>query len=120
MEPSPFIQPGREGEWRTKRPPRAWQLHDRLLFWASSPRLELIALGEFLRETNRKTADGEVIYKLKYLTPVVPNPLSHAELKVDSALESASFLRPGVAQSVVRLLDEHAAHLYRLMATKNS
>ena len=87
----PFVQPNARHQWRTKRPPRSWQVADRLLFWASSPRLELIALGLFEGETGEQTPDNEEIYNVRYLTAVVDSPLTLAELRTDPMLKNANF-----------------------------
>ncbi len=115
-----FIKPGRIGKWRTKRPPSDWKIGDRIFFWASSPRLELIALGEFRGKTGEYTEDDEVRYSVCYLTPVVTRPLCLAELRADSALRDAIFLKKGPATSVVRLSQNEGQHLYRLLVSENT
>ena len=115
----PFVQPNARHQWRTKRPPRSWQVADRLLFWASSPRLELIALGLFEGQTGERTPDEEEIYNVRYLTAVVDSPLTLAELRIDPMLKNAIFLKNGPASSVVRLSEQEGAHLYRLMISRN-
>jgi hypothetical protein len=114
-----FIKPGNRYPWRTKRPPRDWRPGDRLFFWASSPRLEVIALGEFAGETGELTPEGEVLYNVAYLTSVLPRPLMQAELRADPALKDAIFLKPGFASSVVRLTETEGPHLYRLVLAEN-
>lgn len=114
-----FIQPGDRGHWRTKQPPRHWKHGDRLLFWASSPRRELIALGEFEGETGKFTSDGEVLCNVHYLTPVVARPITMEELRNDSVLAEAIFLKKGPAASVLRLTIAEGEHLYRLLGSKN-
>lgn len=115
----PFVQPNARHQWRTKRPPRSWQVADRLLFWASSPRLELIALGLFEGQTGERTPDEEEIYNVRYLTAVVDSPLTLAELRIDPMLKNAIFLKNGPASSVVRLSEQEGAHLYRLLIARN-
>ena len=115
-----FVKPGTPDEWRTKKPPRNWEPGDRLLFWASSPRLELISLGEFHGETGRHTPDGQVLYNVRYLTAVVDRPLRLTELRADAALQDAIFLKNGPASSVVRLSNREGEHLYRLLLSQNS
>lgn len=115
-----FVKPGIHGQWRTKRPPRNWQPGDRLLFWASSPRRELIGLGEFESETDEYTDDGELVYNVHYLTSVATRPLTIEELRNDDVLKDAVFLKKGPAASVLRLTDAEGQHLYRLLTSKNS
>jgi predicted RNA-binding protein with PUA-like domain len=114
-----FIRPGNAYPWRTKRPPRDWEIGDRLFFWASSPRLELIALGEFHGETGERTEEEETLYNVSYATSVVQRPLRLAELRADPALKDAIFLKNGPASSVVRLSADEGIHLYRLMVAAN-
>jgi hypothetical protein len=91
-----------------------------LLFWASSPRLELIALGEFLGETGRYTKDNELVYNVKYLTPVVDRPIRLSELRADPTLTDAIFLKKGPAASIVRLSEGEGTQLYRLLISQNN
>jgi len=114
-----FIKPGASGQWRTKLPPRSWKKGDRLLFWASSPRRELIALGEFEGETGKYTEDDELLYNVRYLTKVAARPIAMEELRKDAVLESAIFLKKGPAASVLRLTPAEGEHLYRLLGSKN-
>lgn len=114
-----FMMPGRSGRWRTKKPPRGWSSGDRLLFWASAPRLQLFGLGEFRGETGDRTRNGEVLYSVRYLTPVAEQPLGIAELRADPVLTDAIFLKRGPSTSVVRLSVEEGEHLYRLLTTRN-
>lgn len=114
-----FIREGVLDQWRTKRPPRNWQLGDRLLFWASSPRLELISLGEFHGETGQSTPEGQLLYNVRYLTAVVDQPLRLAELRADVALQDAIFLKNGPASSVIRLSNNEGEHMYRLLLSRN-
>jgi hypothetical protein len=73
-----FMKAGKSDQWRTKRPPRNWQPGDRLLFWATAPRLELIALGEFHGESGQRTPEGETLYNVRYLTAVA---VAHFDLQ---------------------------------------
>lgn len=115
-----FIKAGARGQWRTKLPPRSWKQGDRLLFWASSPRRELIALGEFEGETGKYTKDDELLYNVYYLTTVAARPIAMEELRKDAVLENAIFLKKGPAGSVLRLTPAEGEHLYRLLGSKNA
>jgi hypothetical protein len=114
-----FMKAGKSDQWRTKRPPRNWQPGDRLLFWATAPRLELIALGEFHGESGQRTPEGETLYNVRYLTAVVSRPLRLAELRTDASLQDALFLKKGPASSAVRLSNSEGEHLYRLLVSHN-
>ncbi len=115
-----FIVRGDIGEWHTKQPPRTWSAGDRLLFWASSPRLELIALGEFLGEIDARADDGETHYEVRYLSPVIAKPIGIQELRADPMLKDAIFLKNGPATSVVRLTRAEGEHLFRVLADRNN
>jgi hypothetical protein len=110
---------GNTDTWRTKKPPRDWMPDDRLLFWSSSPRRELVAQGVFLGLTGRKNADGETLYRIKYLTSALPNPVSASELRNDAVCATANFLKPAVAQGVLGLELLQAHQMYRLLRRNN-
>lgn len=113
------VRAGKTDRWRTGQPPKGWTLGDRLFFWASSPRLELIALGEFRGEMGQYTEEGQFLYKVRYLTGVIGRPLRLRELRCEPELQNAIFLKVGPAASVVRLTPEEGAHLYRLVVAEN-
>ncbi|MEO5812760.1 MAG: HNH endonuclease [Rhodanobacter sp.] len=115
-----FVRAGKTGRWRTGQPPKGWTLGDRLFFWASSPRLELIALGEFRGETGQYTEEGQCLYKVRYFTGVIGRPLRLRELRYEPELQNAIFLKVGPAASVVRLTPAEGAHLYRLVVAENA
>ncbi len=114
-----FIKRGERGPWRTKRPPRDWRAGDRLLFWASSPRRELIALGEFEGETGEVTSEGETLYNVHYLSDVAAHPLTLDELRNDHVLQGALFLKNGPAASVLRLTVAEGEHLHHVLTCRN-
>ncbi|MEX0805831.1 MAG: hypothetical protein WD688_21310, partial [Candidatus Binatia bacterium] len=105
--------------WRTKSPPSTWEIGDRMFFWASVPRLELLGIGEFRGETDEFTANGELIYAVRCLSSVVSRPIHQSELKQDRIVQAAVFLKKGPAQSVVRLTSHEGDHLYRLLLSRN-
>lgn len=115
-----FVHAGSLGEWRTKKPPRLWQSGDRLFFWATSPRSELIALGEFEGETGEYTEDGETIYEVRYVSGILDHPLEQAALRADAIVRNAIFLKRGPAASVLRLSEDEGKHLYRLILSSNA
>jgi hypothetical protein len=115
-----FVRAGKIGRWRTGQPPKGWTLGDRLFFWASSPRLELIALGEFRGETGQYTEEGQSLYKVRYFTGVIVRPLRLRELRREPELQNTIFLKVGPAASVVRLTPAEGAHLYRLVVAENA
>lgn len=110
---------GKIDTWRTRKPPRDWRPYDRLFFWSSSPRRELVAQGVFLGLTGRKNANGDTLYHVKYLTDALPNPVPASELKSDPICSSANFLKPAVAQGVLGLERAQAQQMYRLLRRNN-
>lgn len=110
---------GRTDTWRTKKPPRDWLPNDRLFFWSSSPRRELVAQGVFLGLTGRKNSSGETLYRVKYTTSALPNPVGAKELKADPLCGAANFLKAAVAQGVLGLELQQAHQMYRLLRRSN-
>lgn len=114
-----MLSPGRVASWRTRRPPRDWAPRDRVFFWSSSPRLELVGLGEFKGTTGEYTDGGATVYRVKYLTGPLPNPIRAAVLRADPICGSANFLKPSVAQGVLQVPLEHANRMYGLLRQAN-
>jgi hypothetical protein len=110
---------GQRDEWRTKKPPRLWRPRDRIFFWSSSPRRELVALGTFIGETGEYTEDGETIYTIRYLTGPMDAKVSATELRADTICAGANFLKPAVAQGVLQVTEAEAHQMYRLMRRAN-
>ena len=114
-----MFEPGLEDTWRTKQPPSDWEPGDRLIFWASSPQREIVALGEFLGETDEYTDDDELLYEVRYRTGLLANRLGIAELRRDPIAGTAIFLKLGPATSVVRLTKEEGERIYQLVRQRN-
>lgn len=110
---------GKVDTWRTMKPPRDWLPNDRLFFWSSSPRRELVAQGVFLGLTGRKNASGETLYRVRYTTSALPNPVGASELRADAVCATANFLKPAVAQGVLGLELAQAHQMYRLLRRNN-
>lgn len=106
---------GRVEGWRTAKPPQKWLAGDRVFFWSSAPRLELVALGVFLGETGRTTADGQTLYRIRYQTSALAGRVSSSELRADPICGSANFLKRSVAQGVLEVPEEQAWQMYRLL-----
>jgi len=66
-----WLIPERIGRWWTKRPPRTWDIGDRLFIWASSPQQQIIALGELTGLQTAPDEEGFYRYSLRYLTGVL-------------------------------------------------
>lgn len=110
---------GRVDRWRTKKPPREWSPNDRVFFWSSAPRLEIVAVGTFLGLTGRRNSNGESLYDVKYLTDPLQGRVTAAELRADPICAEANFLRRAVAQGVLQVSLEQANQMYRLIRRAN-
>jgi hypothetical protein len=110
---------GRRDRWHTKQPPGDWRRGDRLVFWASSPQREIVALGEFRGVTREFTEDDELIYRVTYQTPLLGSCPHLTELRQEAPLANAIFLKRGPATSVVRLSLAEGEHIYRLVCNRN-
>lgn len=114
-----FVQRGEVDTWRTRKPPKDWSVKDRVFFWSSAPRLELVALGVFLGTTGEFSKEDETLYDVKYLTNPMANPIPAATLRGDSICADANFLKPAVAQGVLQVTEAQAHQMYRLLRRVN-
>lgn len=114
-----MVVKGEPDVWRTARPPKAWQPKDSVFFWSSAPRLELVALGTFVRETGEHTEAGETLYEVRYITGPMAGKVSAAELRADAICAGANFMKPAVAHGVLQVTEAEAQQMYRLMRRAN-
>jgi len=114
-----MLQSGVIASWRTGKPPKLWARGDRVFFWSSAPRLELVGLGELIGPTGQFTEQGETIYHVKYLTDPLAKRVSAATLRANTACGGANFLKPAVAQGVLQVQLNEAHEMYRLMNGAN-
>jgi hypothetical protein len=109
---------GKVQDWVTRKPPRDWAKDDGIFFWKSAPALRLVGLGsiEALRGTDD---DGQTWFGLRYLTAPLEVPLSIEELRADSVVGTASFLKAGAAGTVFPLTEAQADRLLRMVQKRN-
>lgn len=101
------------------KPPRNWARGDRVFFWSSAPRLELVALGTFDGLTGRTNMYGETRYRVTYTTTALPGRVGIAELRADPICANASFLKRSVAQGALEVPTHQAQQMYRLLRRAN-
>jgi len=115
-----FIRAGQSGRWWTKKPPKTWDVGDRLFVWASSPQQEIIALAELLKpQSPHADKNGYFYYRVKFVTGVIKTPVPRLLLEHNRVLNKSILLKHGPATSVIRLNDFEGEELYRLVASKN-
>lgn len=114
-----WLKPSTTNYWITKKPPKAWGHGDRLFFWHSSPKLEVIGLGEFLEELAEPTRDGFTRFQVRYLSGMLPKPIGIEVLRGDPVLGSASFLKSGPAGTVFPITLDQGARLYQLVCDQD-
>jgi EVE domain len=116
---SAMLIPGKTGTWATKKPPKAWESDDRLFFWYSSPKLQLVGLGEFIEFEANPTSSGFTRFRVRYLSHLLRDPIGIDELRRDSTIGSASFLKSGAAGTVYPVSEKQGAQLFRLMCERD-
>lgn len=114
-----MLERGVVATWRTGKPPKKWERRDRVFFWSSAPRLELVGLGELVGPTGDFTRTGETIYAVKYLTAPLPQRIRAADLRADTICQNANFLKPAVAQGVLEVADDQAHRMYAMLNQVN-
>lgn len=114
-----WLRPGGKGQWRTARMPKDCAVKDRLIFWSGSPVLKIVGLGEVLRIANQLDEYGDIVFSVRYLTSMLPRPVSMAELRSDPFVRDASFLKRGPAGTLFRLSNEQGRRIYELVCRYN-
>jgi len=114
-----WIAPERIRRWWTKRPPRTWDIGDRVFIWASSLQQQILALGELAGLPTAPDAEGFYRYRLRHLTGVLPHPIERSTLSSDPVLSKSILLKYGPSTSVIWLTDEEGERLYRLVVAQN-
>lgn len=114
-----WLRPGGKGQWRTARMPKDCAVGDRLIFWSGSPVLKVVGLGEVLRIADQLNEYGDIMFSVRYLTSMLPRPVSMADLRSDLFVRDASFLKSGPAGTLFRLSNEQGRRIYELVCRYN-
>jgi hypothetical protein len=111
---------GGRGRWRTAAPPADWAPGDRLFFWESSPRRQIVGLGEILDVPRRRAhGRGNVFVGVRYLTGRLSFPISQEQLRARPELGSASFLKAGPAGTFHPLTAAEGDVVHRMVLAAN-
>jgi predicted RNA-binding protein with PUA-like domain len=113
-----MLAPGKVEPWVTRKPPRDWAAGDGIFFWKSAPALRLVGLGR-IESVRGIDDDGNSWFDLRYLTGPLEVPLTLGELRADTVVGDASFLKAGAAGTVFQVTDVQARHLLRQLAKSN-
>lgn len=114
-----YLKPNRIGTWRTGKPPRDWSAGDRLFCWESTPRLRIIGLAEIVNTDSGKDDDGLMLFKVRYLSRLLKNPITIDELRKIPIVNEASFLKSGPATTVFPISDQQAEIIFSLLSERN-
>lgn len=114
-----MLVPNKKGRWRTATPPKSLAPGHRLFIWSLSPDKLLIGFGELDSVAKQKNQQGDILFTVKYLTPVFETPISAEELYQNPVTSHASFLKNGPTQTVLSLTQEQGEALYRAATAKN-
>jgi len=99
--------------------PKELASHDRLFIWQSSPAKKLVALAELKGIHDRKDRNGRTLFDIVYLTPLLEDQISIAELRQFPSISNASFLKSGPFATVFPLTNEQGETLFRIVAMRN-
>jgi hypothetical protein len=105
-----MLVPGAKGRWVTKKPPSTWTSGDALFFWKGAPGLELVSVGTLV-QVFAPDAEGRTFFEVEYSSGPLAYPLGIAELRANTVLDGASFLKAGAAGTVFPLTAEQAGRL---------
>lgn len=106
------LRVGREDNWERVTAYYGLQIGDRVFLWASTPQKYVAGLGIVVREAGAK------LLRVRYLTEVLLNPPSIAELKRNAIFRDAPFLLPRQG-TVFDLTREQGEELYRIVQRAN-
>jgi hypothetical protein len=115
-----WFKQGHVMTWRTAKPPKSWQTGDRLFFWKSSPDRVLVGLGILKEIYDGRDEYGDANFDVEYLTSLLENQPTIVELRNDPRINTASFLKAGVAGTVYPLSQEQGENLFRIVVEKNT
>ncbi len=108
----------RRETWITSSPPARWSVGDRLFFWRSSPCLDIVGVGELVRIPAKRVTRKAALFRVKYLGPRL-NPLGIDDLRRDSIVRGAYFLKSGPAGTVFALTAAQGRRIYSLLRRRN-
>ena len=114
-----MIQPHKEEEWITAKPPKDWAPGDAVFLWKSSPELRLAGFGRIVATSTARNPHEDTAFMLEYLAGPVSHPLGLRELRQDPVLGDASFLKSGPAGTVFPLTPDQSTQLARLLLKRN-
>jgi hypothetical protein len=114
-----MLRPGRRGRWHTRKPPKHWEVGDRLFFWKGAPKLETVGIGEIVDIGPRGTRSLDTDFRVRYLSSVLGRPIGIEILRTDATMRSASFLKSGPSGVLFRLSQKQGERLFRLVCQGN-
>jgi hypothetical protein len=114
-----MLRPGRRGRWHTRKPPKHWEVGDRLFFWKGAPKLETVGIGEIVDIGPRGTRSLDTDLRVRYLSSVLGRPIGIEILRTDATMRSASFLKSGPSGVLFRLSQKQGERLFRLVCQGN-
>jgi hypothetical protein len=114
-----MLRPGKLWQWHSKKPSLHWKKGDRVFFWISSPKMQLVALGEFVRPNAGLDDEGQTLFDLRVQTERFEVPVGIDTLRNSPAMEGVSFLKAGPAGTVYPLTENQGEVLASIVAWDN-
>lgn len=116
---SKVLVPGSRSRWCTARAPKALRAGDRAFCWSSSPELRIVSLALVRKTKVGRKPNGDTIFELEYLTRKLAGTSSIQQLREIPGLQSASFLKPGPATTLLSLRPEEAKILFQFLCAEH-
>jgi hypothetical protein len=110
-----WLQPETTDVWWTKRRPTQLKPMDRMFIWKGGDAPFLIGLGECLSVRDAKNRDGDYTFVVRYISEAFDSKLTIENLRRDSVLKDAAFLKVGPAGTLFRLSPVQGRHLESLV-----
>ena len=107
-----MIKKGKTTRWVTARPPKLWEVGDRLFFWEGAPVLRIVGLGLLESIGTERDGNNRIKFGVRYLCNYIESGPSITELRGDSLCGSASFLKAAVAGTVFPLTPDQGQAIF--------
>jgi hypothetical protein len=110
-----WLQPDTTDTWWTRRRPTQLEPKDRMFIWKGGDAPFLIGMGDCLSVRETKNRKGNYTFVVRYISDAFDSKLTIKNLRRDSVLRNAAFLKVGPSGTLFRLSSIQGKHLESLV-----